>query len=43
MLSTVVRREAMLAVEEVRFKTEIPELADRLRLISFQLLYNKHD
>lgn len=37
-LATVVRREAMLPVDEVRFKTKMPELADRLGLVSFKLL-----
>lgn len=37
-LATVVRREAMFPVDEMSFKTKIPELADRLGLVSFKLL-----
>jgi hypothetical protein len=34
----MVRRKAMLPVDEMSFKTKIPELADRLGLVSFKLL-----
>lgn len=37
-LATMVRRKAMLPVDEMSFKTKIPELADRLGLVSFKLL-----